>query len=554
MPELPSSQDLLAYALCVLAVATAVQFAPRATGGWVARVEGWLAHRWAPLAAALASGVVVAWVAGWTLHPVPVYHDERAYLLQAELFARGVFAGASAPLPEFWTQLHVFVTPYLAAKYPLGTSLLLAPFAALGAPGLGPVVYGAIGGGLVFALARRAGGGVVALATLLLWMPAGPVLTIRASYMSQVVTVPLWLSAWWAMARYHGGGRAGWLVLVCVATATCVIVRPLTAMALAVPCAWVLVPLVTRRRDWPVAGAALAAGVAVLALLPIQNAVTTGDWRTSPLVTYTREVTPFDFPTFGFDSTQKMAPLPTDLDRARRSLIVPRAVHTPGNLPALIPWRLWSLAEATWQGWRLPLVVVALFGFAALGALAPAARVPAASAALLFVLHLMHAHSPVWTVFYHEAVPVLAFATAIGFVSLARRIHARRDAGAAPALATTALLLAALAALPAQVLDAAAAREGLDQLKRPQRAFLDAVAQLPDPKVIVFVKYPASFSGHRSLVGNPPDYERARAWLVYDRGLENDLLRRMAPDRVAYRYDAGYEAMEKLPPAPAIAP
>ena len=166
----------------------------------------------------------------------------------------------------------------------------------------------------------RAAGGVVALATLLLWMPSGPVLMIRASYMSQAATVPLWLATWWATSRYHDGGGRRWLGLVCVAVATCAIVRPLTAVALAMPTAWVLVPLVTRRRAWPAAGAALAAGVAVLGLLPLQNARTTGDWRTSPLVTYTRAVTPFDFPTFGFDSTQKLALLPTDLDRLPRSL------------------------------------------------------------------------------------------------------------------------------------------------------------------------------------------------------------------------------------------
>ena len=554
MPELLSTANLLAYALTILACAAAVRLAPRASGAWVVRAEAWLALPWAPLVAALASGLVVAWVGGWTLHPVPVYHDERAYLLQAELFARGQWTGAPAPLPEFFTQLHVFVTPYLAAKYPLGNSLLLAPFAALRAPGLGPVVFGAIGGGFVFALARRAAGGVVALATLLLWMPAGPVLMIRASYMSQIVTVPLWLATWWAMARYHTGGHRAWLVMVCLTVATCAIVRPLTALALAVPCAWVLVPLATRRRDWPMAGAALAFGVAVLGLLPLQNARTTGDWRTSPLLTYTREVTPFDFPTFGFNRAQKLAPLPTDLARARESLIVPREVHTLGNLPALIPWRLSSLAQATWQGWRLPLALVALFGIAALGALAPMARVPVACATLLFVLHLMHAHSPIWTVFYHEAVPVLAFVTALGVVSLARKFHARRDPGRAPALGSTALLLATLAAAPAQVLDTSWSRERLELLKRPQRAFLDAVAKIPEPKAIVFVKYPASFSGHRSLVGNPSDYAEARAWLVYDRGAENDLLRHLAPGRAAYWYDAGFETLERLPPAPPITP
>lgn len=554
MPTLP---ELLQYTLVLLVCTMAIRSAPRAGTRWVASAEALLAHPAAPLVAALASGLVVAWVGGWTMHPVPVYHDERAYLLQAELFARGEWRGMAAPLPEFFTQLHLFVTPYLASKYPLGNSLFLAPFAAMHAPGLGPIVFGAIAGGLVFALARRAAGGAVALATLLLWMPAGPILMIRASYMSQVVTVPLWLATWYAVACYHGGGRSRWLVLVCAAVAACAIVRPLTALALAMPCAWILVPLVTKRRAWPAAAAALAAGIAVLLLLPLQNARTTGDWRTSPLVTYTRAVTPFDFPTFGFDSTLKMAELPTDLDRARKSLIVPRAIHTPANLVWILPWRLLSLAQATWHGWRAPLVLAALVGFAAIfGATAGApparmARVPAACAGLLFALHTMHAHSPVWTVFYHETVPVLAFATAVGFIALARRVLARAHIDAAPARANGALMLVALVAVAAQLADVAAARQGLDLLKRPQQQFLDAVAKLEgpltDPKLIVFVKYPASFSGHRSLVDNPPDYASAHTWMVYDRRAENDLLRHSAPERTAYRYDAGFGTMERLP-------
>ena len=62
------------------------------------------------------------------------------------------------------------------------------------------------------------------------------------------------------------------------------------------------------------------------------------------------------------------------------------------------------------------------------------------------------------------------------------------------------------------------------------------------------MKYQASFSGHRSLVGNPPDYATAPTWMVYDRGAENDVLRHLAPERIAYRYDAGFNTLELLPP------
>lgn len=542
----------LTYALAALAIVACLIFGARVPPAGVARVERALAHRAAPWIAAVLTALAIFWVAG-SLDPVAVYHDERAYVLQAELFAHGNWKGAAAPIPEFFTQLHVFVTPFLAAKYPLGHSLFLAPGALLGAPALMVIVLGALAGALVFALARRVTNGLVAAVTWLVWLSPGPILGVRAGYMSQVTTAPLWLVTWYAVLRYSDDNeprRARWLVLAVAAVAACAIVRPLTAVALAVPCAVVLLRRVVARRDWPLAALSLAVGFAILALLPLQNLETTGNWRTSPLVTYTRDVTPFDFPTFGYAESQPIAPLPTDLARARQSLIFARVLHTPQNLVWILPTRVAAIARATWSDWRLPLVLFAILG---LFRLPTAARVPAWSALLLYIVHVMHAHNPWWTLFYHESVPVLAFATALGFTRVTEWMRARSrtapdagNPGGAAGATRGSLVLAAAALCAITPFDVAVTRARLDILKRPQRYFREAVASIPDAKSIVFVHYPASASGHLSLVGNPPDYTAARTWIVYDRGPENARLMALAPDRVAYYYDAGYGTLERV--------
>ena len=108
--------------------------------------------RWAPAVAGALTSIVTLWA--WaSLRRTPVLHDESAYLLQAQLFASGRWAGAGPPLPEFFEQLYVLVEPVLASKYPPGNSLLLAPGALIGLPGLPVVAMSGLSGALLFALA-----------------------------------------------------------------------------------------------------------------------------------------------------------------------------------------------------------------------------------------------------------------------------------------------------------------------------------------------------------------------------------------------------------------
>src|SRR5204863_8287197 len=103
------------------------------------RLEGALNARWTPIVVGALSGVLSLWLWG-SLTRTPVMHDESAYLLQAELFARLRWTGVARPLPQFFEQLYVLVDGVLASKYRPRTSLLLAGGVLLGLPGLAVVV------------------------------------------------------------------------------------------------------------------------------------------------------------------------------------------------------------------------------------------------------------------------------------------------------------------------------------------------------------------------------------------------------------------------------
>ena len=73
----------------------------RAARSWTwqpTRIDAFLRGPWAPAALGLLTIVAVRFV--WRSFGEPgVIHDERAYLLQAEIFARGRWTAPSPPIP-----------------------------------------------------------------------------------------------------------------------------------------------------------------------------------------------------------------------------------------------------------------------------------------------------------------------------------------------------------------------------------------------------------------------------------------------------------------------
>ncbi|MBW8773013.1 MAG: glycosyltransferase family 39 protein, partial [Gemmatimonadetes bacterium] len=375
----------------------------RLSGAAAERVERWWAGRWAPLALGVVTMLALGWVGGGGLQMTPISTDENAYLLEARLLAHGRVAGAPAPIPEFFEQPWVVVTPRTFAKYPPGQSLTLAPGVALGSPWLMPALLLVVTGALVFALARRLVGAGGALLAWSGWVLAPITMQWQSSYFSEVTSAASWLVAAWASLRWHEEGRRRWLLLAAAAIGWAALTRPFTALLLGLPLGAGLLPTLLRRRAWVDAGWACAIVIALLAILPVWNHATTGRWGESPLSLYTRTYLPWDRLGFAIDSTPPLRAPSADFAPIAHHLVQVHHEHTLAALPETLATRAEWVARQTFSGWRLLLVPLALIGLLEIGTLG---WVAVASGVLLFLGHAVWGHEAGWTLYYAETVPV----------------------------------------------------------------------------------------------------------------------------------------------------
>ena len=518
---------------------------PRRSKRVAAKVLALLDARWTPVVLGALTGVATWYVWG-ALTRTPVVHDESAYLLQAELFARLRFTAPTPPLPQFFEQLYVNLRPAVFSKYPPGTSLLLAPGVAAELPGLPIVVMNAIGGALVFTLARRFAGGIVALLAWLFWCTSFPVQYFHAMYLSEVPSGLAWLVAWWGVARWARSGRARDLAITAAALALCGITRPLTAVALAIVVAAVLV-VVARRRTGARArltrrelGTLGTAALAALLVIIVWSWRSTGDPFTTPLSLYTQRYVPFDG--LGFGARPEDAPpttLPWDQRVTDLSFYEEHRRYTPSAVPGAAVSRARMIGRDMWYDWRGGLAVVALVGL--VGA-PPALWIGLGALVAQLLLYLLYAHPARWSLYYMEGLPVLAFATALGVVRILE-LGANR-----PIPSRARLLLLGVLVLALMYPTAVTLRQVKSQIDS-DHAYYDAfLASLPggSDSSIVFVRYAPTHNDGLSLVRNVPDLRAARIWTVYDRGAENAQLLRVAPKRTAYLFDEGSWTLKPL--------
>jgi hypothetical protein len=471
-----------------------------------------------------ALAVLVVWGA---LSPVPVMHDEWAYWLQADQYAHLHWKAAPPPAPEFFEQLYVLVTPVFAAKYPPGYALMIAPGFALGVPALMPLLIAGATGALVFALARRVAGNFAGALTWALWLGTFGNLRFRAAYFSETVTSFCWLAAWWALLEWRETRRTRWMIVLALACGWGAITRPATMAVFAIPVGILVLRDVAASGRWHDLAIGVAAGLLVLAVLPLWNEGTTGDWRTTPLALYTRQYLPFDVPGYAVDDTPPQRGLPPEMDRVRSFLrdIKEDQVRTPAWMTARD--RTWLLLRDAFGGWRLPFGITFLLGLLALGATGWFAL---GTSGLLIAAYVSQAHTADWVVYYLETMPVLAFTAAVGVSRALRGAPAggwsRRMAPAA-GLAVAALLVS----------DVVAARQTLSRISAEPRLFREEVARLPKKPNIVFVRYSARRSMHIALVQNRGMLPDAESWIVHDRGADDLRLYAAAKGRAAYVFD-----------------
>ncbi len=513
-------------------------------------VQRALESRHAPLVLGLVFAAAVWWTWG-QVHPAGLLHDELAYVLQARLFSHLHWTAPAPPMPEFFAQPHVLSDPVIASKYPPGHSLLLALGDVVGLPALAVAALAALRAGLAFALARRLTNGAVALGTWVLLFH-GQSLYFAASYFSETTSGAMLLLAWYALLRWRESGGRGWMALVALAVGWCAITRPFSAALFAIPIAFVVLRGLVRTRQWRELAVGIAVGTAVLAILPLWSARTTGDWRVSPVAVYMRDYMPFDRPHFGYDSTPPRRTPPPDLAFVNASLDSVQRAHTLAAVPTIAGERWTFLAMQSW--WE----PIPQAGFAVLGLfLAPsAALVGAVTALIVFVGYLAHPTWPSWTIYYMEIAPVLAFYAVCGFAVILRALAREPERAwqwARGPRAAFALVVALVCALPLLRIEMRFDRgQHLGNANYPSR-FQQAVANIPD-RSILFVRHAKWHEGHWSLVENDPDFARSRVWIAYDRGdSANAALMRRVPERNSYMFDEAYRSINLYRPGGTIA-
>lgn len=527
-----------------LAAIVALALVAHLSGRGAPSGEGWATRALASrgvVAFVFAATFAVLWYSWAAWNPPPVVHDEMAYVLQAQIFARGVWALPSPPLPAFWEQPHVLVEPVLTSKYFPGHSLLMTPGVLLGWPALVPLLEQSTIGALLFVLARRIGGGGIGLLAWSIWLFTPMVLYFGAAYYSESTTAMCWLAGWYALLRWRDTRNVRWLAAVALFTGWDAITRPLTGVAYAIPIAVVVLRDVVRMRAWRQLGIAFATGTAVVALLAVWSANTTGNWRLTPQTLYTRMYMPYDVPGFGMDSTPPTRQLTPELVQLNHVYGSFHVTHRPSRLPGEILARVRSLGVSTWG---TTAGILGLFALLGLFTLTRESAFALASCATLIAAYLLYATPPQWTLYYYETVATLAYFTAAGLAWAASMIGRPRGVAQSPAFHwrsprwLRALACGgALLAVPGFV-----ALRTIHGQHISDRQFLSQfgalLASIRDDKAVMFVRHSRMHNPHRALVRNVADPERERVWVVYDRGeVENARLMALTPARKAYLFD-----------------
>ena len=379
---------LLRLAPLTVAVLVVYSIGLRVRGDRLAALRALPDSRYAPLLAALVTAAVI-WYEWGLLHQVPVVHDEASYLLQAETLARWRWTMPSPPMPEFFEQFHVLVTPTYASKYPPGHGLLLVPGIWLGLPGLVPVVLGGLAAALLFILVRRVTNGWVATLTFVLWLPLRDNLRFKPSYFSENTTSVLWLLGWWALLEWWETGRERWLALVAACTAWIAITRPFTAVAFALPIAAVVLWRVARQRSWAQLARPALVAVAIVGVLPLWSTKTTHSWHELPDMLYAKLYFPFDALGFGLDTTPPARALPPDMHNLIKEFGPTHAAHTVAKLPETFYDRWSVMFDDAFGGLRAPFAAFAVIGLLTLSG---AGWFAVAGSLTLTLCYLLYAH------------------------------------------------------------------------------------------------------------------------------------------------------------------
>jgi hypothetical protein len=177
-------------------------------------------------------GALYALFGRFALHAFPFSGDEYATLLQAELFARGMFHAPAPAHAELFRVDHVIIDQIVRSKYPPGTAALLALGVRMGVPWLVTPVEGVVTLIFTWRAVRTLHGPREALAAVAFLGAAPLFLFHSASYYSHAATT-MWLAiATASLARWTQDRRDSHLVLIGVFLGCAFLTRPLDAVLL----------------------------------------------------------------------------------------------------------------------------------------------------------------------------------------------------------------------------------------------------------------------------------------------------------------------------------
>jgi hypothetical protein len=503
--------------------------------------------RWFPLVVGLVTAVFMTWMWGG-LDQVAVIHDEASYLLQAKIYAGGHWAAPGRPLPEFFEQYHVFVTPILTSKYPPGHAMLLVPGIWLGLPGLMPILLVAFCGALVFEVARRLSNPYIGLFSWFLWMTAPGVMDFEPSYLSETSTSAFWMLGWYAMLRWLEDDRPKWLTWLAISIGVGFLSRPVTVVAFSIPVAVVVLRRIAKRNAWRELQVPLGLGIIFVGLWMLWSQRTTGNPLVAPYGLYSRVYFPDDVMGFGLTGKPPLRALNPDMALFNEFVKITHKDYTLASLPANLWERVVAIAANMWasRAMLLPLTALALITMSASFWFALATTV------LLVLAYLCFGHAPQWTVYYVEIQPVLAFASAVAWWRIASLFANRklawplRDVPAVVPGAVVAMFVSGLLLFPYTTRMVDSVRSYKVEEVAYHRDFRDVLRLAPEEHIMVFIRYAPNHSPHESLVTNEPDLNGARVWTVYDRGVDNIRLIRLAPGRTPYLFDDEHRALVQL--------
>ena len=473
------------------------------------------------------ASIAVVWITWGSWTPRPQIDDEFSYVLQAKIFANGHWTAPRPPIPDFFQEPHVLVTPAVASKYPPGHALLLSLGAAVNFLPLVPLALTGWTAALLFALAKRIENVWVALLAWLIWISTPLVLRFQPSYFSELTSGAALLSAWWCLLRWRETGRRSWLFLLAFAIGWGAITRPLTMLALAVPIGVVVLQGAIRRRRLVELALSIAIALSVLAILPFWSVNTTGSWTVTPLGRYDRDYLPIDQLGFVPDTSPPKRVLLPPMQQLYNNILRLHREQPFAELPRTASSRARQLETVLASENRLPILLFIGIGIAGL---TWQLGFGACSALLLFLAYLPYASADRWTIYDLEMAPVVATIVAAGMWRVSMRVAGER-ARAQFAAVLLALVLASVA-IPEVMNWRGYHTHHVDD------HFSRWLERLPTHHAIVFIRYEPGRYDYINVVHNYRDLTSARVWVVHDLGAaRNAELHRVAPDRDIVEFD-----------------